>query len=199
MAQPEQLTPPELAVKVSGMLRSERIEIAVGGALALGFHAEPRGTYDLDLNIFVAMDEADTALDGLRKGGIEIGEDAADIVAERGNFFLAHGGCRLDLYFNSIPLQLKAARRTRNVSLLGKSIPILSPEDLIVLKLPFNRRKDIVDIERIVAAVGDDLERGYVRAAIIECVGEEGPRLAIWEAASAGKTGPPESPKPATA
>lgn len=195
MAQPKQLTPPELAVKVSGLLRSERIEHAVGGALALGFYTEPRGTYDLDLNIFVAMEEAGAALDALRRGGIEIGEDAADIVAERGDLFLAHGGCRLDLFFNSIPLHLRAAQRTRTVSLLGKNIPILSPEDLIVLKLLYNRRKDIVDIERIVAAVGEDLERGYVRAAIIECVGEEDSRLATWEAASAGKT---EPPKPAT-
>lgn len=187
MAQSEQLTPPELAVKVCGMLRSAGIEHAVGGALALGFYAEPRGTYDLDLNIFVAAEEAVAALDVLRKGGVEIGEDAAHVVAERGDLFLEHGGCRLDLFFNSIPLHLRAARRTRTVSLLDTSIPILSPEDLIVLKLLFNRHKDIVDIEHIVAAVGNDLERGYVRAAIIECVGEDDSRLATWEAAFASR------------
>ena len=190
MAQSERLTPPELAVKICGMLRSARIEHAVDGALALGFYAEPRGTYDLDLNIFVASEEAETALNVLRGGGVEIGEDAAHVVAERGDLFLAHGGCRLDLFFNSIPLQLRAARRTRTVSLLGESIPILSPEDLIVLKLLFNRHKDIVDIEHVVAAVGEKLDREYVRGAIIECVGEGDPRLATWEAASASQTPP---------
>ena len=44
MAQSKQLTPPELAVTVCGMLRSAGIEHAVGGALALGLLAEPRGT-----------------------------------------------------------------------------------------------------------------------------------------------------------
>ena len=182
MAQSEQLTPPELAVKVCGMLRSAGIEHAVGGALALGFYAEPRGTYDLDLNVFVAAEDADEALQVLRAGGVEIGEDAAHVVAERGDLFLAHGGCRLDLFFNSIPLHPRAAKRTRTVSLLGHSIPILSAEDLIVLKLLFNRHKDIVDIEHIVAAIGEELDQAYIRTAIIECVGEDDSRLATWEA-----------------
>lgn len=190
MAPAARLTPPELAVMVCGALRSAGIEHAVGGALALGFYAEPRGTYDLDLNIFVAAEEADAALDVLRGAGIEMGDDAADVVAERGDIFLAHGGCRLDLFFNSIPLHSRAARRTRTVSLLGERVPILSPEDLIVLKLLFNRHRDIVDIECIVAAVGERLERGYVRAAIIECVGEKDARLATWEAASASPPRP---------
>lgn len=185
MAQSEQLTPPELAVKICGALRSAGIEHAVGGALAAGFYAEPRGTYDLDLNVFVAAEDAQTALNALRDAGVEIGEDAARIVAERGDLFVAHGGCRLDLFFNSIPLQQRAAGRARVVGLLGENIPILSPEDLIVLKLLFNRHKDIVDIERIVAAVGEALDRKYVRAAIIECVGEGDARLTTWEAASA--------------
>ncbi len=175
---------------VCGALRSAGIEHAVGGAWALGFYVEPRGTSALNLNIFVAAEEADAALDVLRGAGIEMGDDAADIVAERGDIFLAHGGCRLDLFFNSIPLHSRAARRTRTVSLLGERIPILSPEDLIVLKLLFNRHRDIVDIERIVAAVGERLERGYVRAAIIECVGEKDARLATWEAASASPPRP---------
>ena len=135
VARSERLTPPELAVKVCGVLRAAGIEHAVGGALALGFYAEPRGTYDLDLNIFVAAEAAEAALDVLRRGGIEIGEDAALVVAERGDLFVAHGGCRLDLFFNSIPLHLRAAGRTRTVRLLETRIPILSPEDLIVLKL----------------------------------------------------------------
>ena len=176
------------------MLRSAGIEHAVGGALALGFYAEPRGTYDLDLNVFVAAEEADEALDVLRRGGVEISEDAAHVVAERGDIFLAHGGCRLDLFFNSIPLHLQAAERLRTVSLLGHSMPILSAEDLIVLKLLFNRHKDVVDIEHIVAAIGEELDREYIRTAIIECVGENDPRLATWEATSAVRRTLPTGP-----
>ena len=99
----------------------------------------------------------------LRSRGVEIGEDAARVVAKHGDLFLAHGGCRLDLFLNSIPLHLRAAQRTRTMSLLGHDIPILSVEYLVVLKLLFNRHKDIVDIEHIVAAIGDDLDRQYIQ------------------------------------
>ena len=107
MAQSEQLTPPELAVKVCGMLRSAGIEHAMGGALALGFYAEPRGTYDLDLNVFVAAEEADEALHVLRDGGVNrVGSAAMPTYASRedtcallvgGILRLEHGGLRTGL------------------------------------------------------------------------------------------------------
>ena len=95
------------------MLRSARIEHAVGGALALGFYAEPRGTYDLDLNIFVASEEAETALNVLRGGGVEIGEDAAHVVAERGDLFLAHGGLSVSRARNAGGSMSRGDKRSR--------------------------------------------------------------------------------------
>ena len=179
MAQAAQdLTPPELAVEVSGFLRTAGIDHAVGGALALGFYAEPRGTLDVDLNIFVDADEPGEALDALAAGGIAIDHDhAMATIASRGDLFLRHRGCRLDLFFNSIPFHVSVSRRTREVHLLGARVPILAPEDLIVLKLLFHRHKDIVDIERIVAAMGADLDWPYVRHWLIECVGKGDARM----------------------
>ena len=172
------LTPPELAVEVSGFLRAAGIDHAVGGALALGFYAEPRGTLDVDLNIFVDADAPGEALDALSAGGIVIDRNRAiSTIASRGDLFLRHRGCRLDLFFNSIPFHASASRRTREVHLLGARVPILAPEDLIVLKLLFNRHKDVVDIERIVAAMGADLDWPYVRRWLIECVGEDDARM----------------------
>ena len=175
----QDLTPPELAVEVSGFLRAAEIDHAVGGALALGFYAEPRGTLDVDLNIFVDADEPGEALDVLSAGGIALDRSLAIAnIASRGDLYLRHRGCRLDLFFNSIPFHASASRRTREVSLLGARVPILAPEDLIVLKLLFNRHKDIVDIERIVAAAGTGLDWPYVRHWLIECVGEDDARMA---------------------
>ena len=180
------LTPPELAVEVSGFLRAASIDHAVGGALALGFYAEPRGTLDVDINIFVDADDSGEALDVLAAGGIVLDrEHALQTIASRGDLFLRHRGCRLDLFFNSIPFHASAARRTREVSLLGVRVPILAPEDLIVLKLLFNRHKDVVDIERIVAMLGTaGLDWSYIRRWLIECVGEDDPRMATLKALS---------------
>ena len=174
-----ELTPPELAVEVSGLLRAAGIDHSVGGALALGFYAEPRGTLGVDLNVFVDADEPAGALDVLSTGGLAFDRsDAIATIASRGDLFLRHRGCRLDLFFNSIPFHTSASRRTREVSLLGVRVPILAPEDLIVLKLLFNRHKDIVDIERIAVEVGPALDWPYVRRWLIECVGEHDARMA---------------------
>ena len=172
------LTPPELAVEVSRFLRAARIDHAVGGALALGFYAEPRGTLDVDLNIFVDADEPGEALDVLSAGGVALDRSLAIAnIASRGDLYLRHRGCRLDLFFNSIPFHASASRRTREVSLLGARVPILAPDDLIVLKLLFNRHKDIADVERIVAT-GSVLDWPYIRHWLIECVGKDDVRMA---------------------
>ena len=186
----QDLTPPELAVEVSGFLRAAGIDHAVGGALALGFYAEPRGTLDVDLNIFVDSDEPGEALDALSAGGIAIDHDqAVATIASRGDLFVRHRGCRLDLFFNSIPFHASVSRRTREVHLLGARVPILAPEDLIVLKLLFHRHKDVVDIEHIVAAGKAALDWPYVRHWMIECVGEDDGRMATLNTLQGDQTG----------
>ena len=176
------LTPPELAVEVSECLASAGIQHAVGGAIALGFHAEPRGTLDVDMNVFVAADAPEAALQALSNHGVSVDfAEAHEAIASRGDLFLEHRGCRLDLFFNSIPFQEAASRRTQEVVLLGRHVPILSVEDLVVLKLLFNRRKDIVDVERMLQTSTGGLDIAYVRRWLVECVGADDSRLTTLE------------------
>ena len=178
----DELTPAELAVHISGLLAEADIRHAVGGALALGFHASPRGTIDVDMNVFVAADRPHDALDVLAAGGVAIDRDqAVKVIGARGDLFVEHRGCRLDFFFNSIPLHASASERARTVDLLGTPVPILSAEDLIVLKLLFNRHKDIVDIEAIVASMREELDLAYVRHWLVECVGSDDVRVTTWE------------------
>ena len=183
-------------MEVSRILAGAGIGHALGGALALGFHAEPRGTLDADINIFVDADAPGEALDALSDGGIAIERDAAIAnIASRGDLYLRHRGCRLDLFFNSIPFHAQAARRTTEVTLLGARVPILSAEDLIVLKLLFNRHKDIADVERIMACAGDTLDADYIRHWLVECVGGDDARLTTLRALlneAWSKPGPPD-------
>ena len=66
------LTPPELAVEVSAWLADAGVQHAIGGAIAFGFHAEPRGTLDVDMNVFVAADAPEVALRVLADHGVHI-------------------------------------------------------------------------------------------------------------------------------
>lgn len=51
-----------IARRLADVLEAHDIPYAIGGALALGYYAEPRGTVDVDINIFVTPPEA---IDGL--------------------------------------------------------------------------------------------------------------------------------------
>ena len=176
-------TPPEIAVELSRILAGADLHHAVGGALALGFYSNPRGTLDVDLNVFVDAGRADAALEALAAGGVALERPVArEIIRERGELRLDHRGCRVDLFFNSIPFHEKASRRTRRVRLLGASMPILSAEDLIVFKFLYNRYKDLADIRQVFETVGDRLDRDYIRTGLIECVGAGDSRLIAFDA-----------------
>ncbi|MFZ5469886.1 MAG: hypothetical protein ACOZIN_10665 [Myxococcota bacterium] len=68
------------------------------------------------------------------------------------------------------------------VELLGRPIKILSAEDSAVLKLLFNRPKDLLDVERLVALQGGNLNRDYVRRWLVDSVGEQDSRVEKWDA-----------------
>lgn len=177
------LTPPEIAVEISRILAGAELHHAVGGALALGFYSNPRGTLDVDLNVFVDAGRADAALEALVSGGVALERAVAQAaIRERGELRLDHGGCRVGLFFNSIPFQEKASRRTRQVRLLGATVPILSAEDLIVFKFLYNRHKDLTDIRQVFETVGDQLDPDYIREGLIECVGTDDSRLTDFDA-----------------
>jgi len=187
----QDLTPAELAVDLSRVLTEAGVRHAIGGALALGFHATPRGTLDVDMNVFVAADHPEAVLGVLATNGVDVDvEKATKTIAARGDLFVEHRGCRLDLFFDSIPLHASAAKRVRHVELLGGDVPILSAEDLIVFKLLFNRHKDIADVVAIIEASGGQLDLRYVRHWLVECVGEDDGRTSTWDALSA------DAPKP---
>ena len=179
MARTERLlTPPEIAVEVSRILAGAELHHAVGGAIALGFYSNPRGTLGVDLNVFVDAGRADPALEALVAGGVALEPAVAQaVIRERGELRLDRGGCRVDLFFNSIPFQDEASRRTRSVRLLGASVPILSAEDLIVFKFLYNRHKDLTDIRHVFEAMGERLDVDRIRADLTECVGADDSRL----------------------
>lgn len=177
--------PVQLARRLADALEAAGLPYAVGGAIALAYWAPPRGTADVDINVFAGADEVarvDAALDVLVSLGISI--DRANAWSE-----IEAGGCvrgvvgrtAVDTFFDSIPLHDSAADRVVVRPLQGRPARILSAEDLIVLKLLFFRGKDILDVERIVATMGQALDRAYVRSWLLDCVGEDDQRVLEWD------------------
>jgi len=86
------------------------------------------------------------------------------------------------VFVPAIPYYAELATRRRQVPLLGQSTWILGPEDLVVLKMMFFRRKDLADVEAVLRDQGGSFDRAFVRRKLIELVGAEDERLAALDA-----------------
>lgn len=147
---------------------------AFGGALALGYHAEPRSTIDIDVNVFVPIEDAESVLSPLRNLGIEVG-DAAAAVARDGQGRVMWGRTPVDLFFSYDPFHAAADRAGLEVPFSGTVIRVLSPEHLTVCKVVFDRPQDWVDIDAMIA-IGTHIDAAEVLRWVGRMVGDDDPR-----------------------
>jgi hypothetical protein len=136
---------------VHEMLDSLSVPHQFGGAIALAWYRSPRATTDIDLNITLAPPEAEPVLGALRYLGVSVSEAARATIARDGQARLDWEGSYLDVFFATLDLHREMADSAREVSFGPVRIPILAPEHLIVCKAIFDRPKDWVDIEEILA------------------------------------------------
>ncbi len=157
------MTLAERLVAVHVALRDAGVAHAFGGAIALAFWTlEPRGTRDLDVNVFVPANDAARVLARF-PDGVAIPPDAAQVIARDGQMRLWWDDTPLDLFFDYAPVHADAARHARTVPFAGTEIPVLGPVELAVFKAMFDRTKDWADIEAMLAAgtvSSDDIARG---------------------------------------
>lgn len=125
---------------------------AIGGALALAYYGEPRLTVDIDLNVFVTTQFVVEVFELLNSVGVNTEVDL-DAVARDGQALLRWGRNPVDVFFAYDPFHEVMASRVRTVPFGGETIPILAPEHLIVCKAAFDRPKDWIDIEQMMAGV----------------------------------------------
>ncbi|MDQ7827202.1 MAG: hypothetical protein RDV48_30695 [Candidatus Eremiobacteraeota bacterium] len=174
--------PVELALLFIEFLQKKEMEYAVGGAIALGYWGIPRGTIDVDVTVFIKIDEMDqlvAILDAM--SCIFDAVEARRHAEERGAFRVFCHGMRLDIFLPDIELYESARARRRQVPLEGRLIWIWSAEDLIIFKLLYYRLKDQADIEQIVEIQGNSLDSDYIRTWLVNMVGEEDTRISWWD------------------
>jgi hypothetical protein len=150
----------ELADKILAIhttLEQAGVPHAFGGALALAFHvAEPRGTRDIDINLFSPPEAAAEAFSALPE---EVAWSAKDVsaAARDGQVRLFWGDTSVDAFFSTGAFHERASRRIRKVPFAGATIPVLGATELLVFKAFFDRTKDWADIEEMVAVGSADV------------------------------------------
>ncbi|MBA3300613.1 MAG: hypothetical protein H0T15_01980 [Thermoleophilaceae bacterium] len=146
------MTLPERLLAIHRALAAAELPHAFGGAIALAYHTlDPRGTSDIDVNIFVPAEDAGPALDALPEG-IRRPSGAASAIAREGQIRLWWDETPVDLFFDYAPVHADAAAHLRSVPFEGHEIPVLGATELAVFKAMFDRTRDWADIEAMAAA-----------------------------------------------
>lgn len=149
---------------------------AFGGALALGYYAEPRATIGIDLNVFVPAERfAGVATPLALLGAAADDPSVAALIERDGQARIMWDSTPIDLFFAYDAFHEAAGSARRVVPFAEGTISILAPEHLVVCKAVFNRPRDWVDIDSVLEG-GTDLGPAEVLRWVARIAGDEDPR-----------------------
>jgi hypothetical protein len=169
----------EKIVALHEALTSAGLPHAFGGALALAWCTRrARGTIDIDVNVFVGVEDQKRVFESLPEGVKVTTRDRA-LLRKEGQVRVWWDQTPLDLFLNTTDYHEEVAGRVRTESFAGVRIPFLACMDVAVFKAFFNRTKDWADIEDMQAAGTLDVER--VSDIIRRYLGEEDERITSLE------------------
>jgi hypothetical protein len=125
---------------------------AIGGAIALGYCVlEPRGTRDVDVNVFVDPQRARDVFAAMPEG-VEVSGLQLEHAERDGQVRLRWGITPIDLFLSVLPFHDRVQAHIREVPFEGRTIPVLDCTGLAVFKAMFDRTRDWADMEAMVEA-----------------------------------------------
>lgn len=176
----------EKLLTIHRALKARSLPHAFGGAIALAYCVEePRGTRDLDINVFVDAQRADEVLAALPEG-VRVEEADVEAAKQSGQTRLFWDGVPVDIFLNNLPLHEEVANGVTWVELQGNQIPVLDCASLVVFKSFFARGRDWGDIEEVAASAPKDVEAAL--RTVTELVGEDDPSCRKLADIAAGTT-----------
>ena len=169
---------PGLAARISSALTRENIPHAITGAVAMASHGYVRATQDLDILVVATAIQLPRVFEIVREQGLE-GDDRQLIQAIRERYVAAlHAGpVTVEILVPVLPYHGTIIERAVWVDLPEGSIPFVSVEDLVILKMLWHRAKDVPDVHALIA-MKSDLDRRYIAETLATILPSEDPRHA---------------------
>jgi hypothetical protein len=163
----------DLIVELHELFSKRGIGHAFGGALALNYYAEPRGTNGVDVNVSVPFSDIESLIDELGELGFELDKPLAQAIPAAG-VRLHRGLDVVDVFsaFDAFHQRVIDDAQVFPFAWGGGRIdlPFLSANDLIVFKLSFNRLRDWADVDAMLDA-GTAIDISYVEASLVALKG----------------------------
>ncbi len=162
-------------VALHDALDAARLPHAFGGALALAWCTErARGTIDIDVNVFVDAALSADVFDALPDGVARTAEALARCIRD-GQVRLWWDATPIDLFTDTTDFHRAAADRAVTHTFASNDVPFLCCSDVAVFKAFFDRPRDWVDIEEMVAAGTLDVD--FVLGALVHYLGADDDRI----------------------
>lgn len=154
-----------------------KLRFTLIGGIAVGYRSRPRFTRDIDFLLEVPQLVLPGLLRDLHGRGFSF--DTEKTICEWTTdhlTVLSYHGVNIDWLKPVIPLYQHVIDQARMENFLGCSVPIASPECLILTKLIAFRGQDQVDIENLLAANQGQLDLDFIRREWLTLADEKDPR-----------------------
>jgi hypothetical protein len=159
--------------RIAAVLQECGIRHAFGGAIAQNYWGTVRATQDVDLLALVPALKTPELVDALMRSGFRVRDAGGQVrpitVKEAREAWLQDhlltlwlDMTKVEIFSPVIPLQERILERAVPMPFRGRSIPITTAEDLVLLKMVFHREKDLRDVRGILVACKDRLDAQYM-------------------------------------
>jgi hypothetical protein len=149
-------------VTLSSWLTENKILHMVIGGFAVTVWGEPRFTRDLDVTLSVPPERFQQAIDLISKRFTSLSGDPLKFASETRVLPVMVESVPVDLIFAALPYEEDAIARARPIRVSDGTVPICSPEDLILHKIVSQRPRDHEDIEGVFRYRHAELDYGYL-------------------------------------
>lgn len=156
-------------LRMSELLKRAKIRHAFMGGVAASAWGEPRATYDVDVAVAVSPENHDQLVRILERNKYKLDTTptlkrvGAALQYVRAEDTTLETRVVVDVFLTSDEYQNEALLRRRRISFRSKSLFLMSAEDTLLYKLLAAREKDMVDVQGILVASGDQLDMKYLR------------------------------------
>jgi hypothetical protein len=193
---PSPSDPADLLRALSAALRIHGCRWYLFGAQAVTIWGRPRLTTDVDVTIRLESGSTAELVATLTAAGFRLAFGSDEFVRATRVIPLVHesSGMPLDLVLAGPGLEEQFLDRAIVVQLDDLSVPVISPEDLVVTKVLAGRGKDVEDIRGLLRSRAASMDLDYVRrtlAMIEEALGQSDLRPLFESELSRATSQPP--------
>jgi hypothetical protein len=156
-------------VEIAAALESMRIDYMIVGGIANAVWGEPRATIDVDVTVAVEHPGLSAAIAGLgRLFNTSVPDPDAFVRRTRVLPLDTADGIRIDVIFALLSFERDAVQRATMVTFGDRSVRVVTPEDLLLMKIISDRPRDLADAEALTRRRADTLDRAYLEPRIRE-------------------------------